>query len=65
MACFMRLICLTLIFYKESEKLTEDPEIFSFLARIIPVTKTFNFQSPEEFEAKANKAVLVQHGRIF
>jgi tRNA(Ser,Leu) C12 N-acetylase TAN1 len=36
----------------------EDPGSLSFLSRVIPVTNTFTFQSPEEFEAKAREAVL-------
>jgi tRNA(Ser,Leu) C12 N-acetylase TAN1 len=36
----------------------EDPEALSFLSRVIPVTSTFTFQTPEEFEAKAREAVL-------
>jgi tRNA(Ser,Leu) C12 N-acetylase TAN1 len=36
----------------------EDPESLSFLTRLVPVTHTFVFQSPQEFEVKAKKAVL-------
>ncbi len=36
----------------------EDPLSLSFLSRIIPVTRTFIFQSPEEFEARAKEVVL-------
>ncbi len=36
----------------------EDPHALTFLSRLIPVTATFIFQSPEEFESKAKEAVL-------
>jgi tRNA(Ser,Leu) C12 N-acetylase TAN1 len=36
----------------------EDPQYLFFLSRLIPVTSTFMFQSPEEFEARAKEAVL-------
>jgi len=36
----------------------EDPQSLSFLSRVIPATRTFVFQSPEEFEARAKEAVL-------
>jgi tRNA(Ser,Leu) C12 N-acetylase TAN1 len=34
------------------------PESLAFLARIIPVTRTFIFNSPEEFEERARSAVF-------
>jgi len=36
----------------------EDPQYLSFLSRLIPVTATFIFQSPGEFEVKAKDIVL-------
>jgi len=36
----------------------EDPNALTFLSRLIPVTATFIFQSPEEFESRAKRAVL-------
>ncbi len=36
----------------------EDPYLLHIFARVVPATKTFNFQSAEEFEEKASKAVL-------
>jgi tRNA(Ser,Leu) C12 N-acetylase TAN1 len=32
--------------------------LLQLLARVVPVTCTFSFQSPEEFETKAKEAVL-------
>ncbi|MGQ9872565.1 hypothetical protein [Leptodesmis sp.] len=40
------------------DRITQVPEQFAFLARLVPVTTTFTFQSPAEFEAKAKEAVL-------
>lgn len=37
---------------------SEDPNLLQLLARVVPVTCTFSFQSPEEFETKAKEAVL-------
>ena len=37
---------------------SDDPNLLQILARVVPVTSTFSFQSPEEFEAKAKEAVL-------
>ncbi len=37
---------------------SDDPNLLKFLARVVPVTSTFSFQSPEEFETKAQEAVL-------
>ncbi|KPK02039.1 MAG: hypothetical protein AMK71_03590 [Nitrospira bacterium SG8_35_4] len=39
-------------------KSLEDNDYLSFLSRMIPVTGTFTFQTPEEFEVKSRKAVL-------
>ena len=39
-------------------QISEEPEIASFLSRIAPLTHTFHFQSPEEFEGKAREIVL-------
>ncbi len=36
----------------------EAPDFLSFLSRLMPVTSTFIFQSPEEFESKSKKVVL-------
>ncbi|HWP48460.1 MAG TPA: THUMP domain-containing protein [Candidatus Limnocylindrales bacterium] len=40
------------------EWISKNPGILSFLARVVPVTHTFTFQLPEEFEAKAKEIVL-------
>lgn len=37
--------------------LAADPSLRAQIARIMPVTRTFTFQSPEEFEAKASAAI--------
>ncbi|MDJ0742015.1 MAG: hypothetical protein QNJ32_01500 [Xenococcaceae cyanobacterium MO_167.B27] len=37
---------------------SEDPSLLKLLSRTVPVTSTFSFQSPEEFETKAQEAVL-------
>ena len=37
---------------------SEDRSLLKLLSRIVPVTSTFSFQSPEEFETKAKEAVL-------
>lgn len=42
---------------KLKESMDEDPASWSFLSRLIPVTRTFTFQSPEEFEERAREAV--------
>ena len=36
----------------------EDPSLLKLLSRVVPVTTTFSFQSPAEFETKAKEAVL-------
>lgn len=36
----------------------EAPSRLAFLSRLIPITVSFSFQSPEEFEAKAREAAL-------
>lgn len=41
------------------ERILKNPEIRSFLARLVPLNRTFNFQTPEEFETKAKELVLV------
>ena len=38
--------------------ISEDPHALSFLSRLIPVSDTFSFQSPGEFEEKAKEIVL-------
>ena len=40
------------------ERAQKSPEALAFLARLIPVTRTFIFNSPEEFEDRARSAVL-------
>jgi len=40
------------------EWISEDPGALSFLSRLIPVTNTFSFQTPTEFEEKAKEIVL-------
>ncbi len=37
---------------------SDDPSLLQLIARVVPVTCTFSFQSPEEFESKAREAVL-------
>jgi len=37
---------------------SEDPHSLSFLSKLMPVTDTFSFQSPGEFEEKAKGIVL-------
>ena len=37
---------------------TRDPGSLSFLARIVPVSHAFTFQTPEEFEEKAGQIAL-------
>jgi tRNA(Ser,Leu) C12 N-acetylase TAN1 len=37
---------------------SDDPSLLKLLARVVPVTRTFSFQSPPEFETKAKEAVL-------
>ncbi|MEW6117484.1 MAG: THUMP domain-containing protein [Nitrospirota bacterium] len=39
------------------ERSEADPSSLSFLSRLIPVTHTFSFQSPDEFEQKAGAIV--------
>lgn len=39
-------------------RILENPESYSFLTRMVPVTHTFVFQSPQEFEVKAKEVVL-------
>jgi len=38
--------------------ISEDPHSMSFLSKLMPVTDTFSFQSPGEFEEKAKRIVL-------
>ncbi|MEJ2684997.1 MAG: hypothetical protein P8Z71_11455 [Candidatus Sulfobium sp.] len=40
------------------EMMTRDPASLSFLARIVPVSHAFTFQTPEEFEGKAREIAL-------
>jgi tRNA(Ser,Leu) C12 N-acetylase TAN1 len=39
------------------QRVMENPDVQGFLGRVVPITDTFVFQSPEEFEAKARDAV--------
>lgn len=43
---------------KLKEGMAHDPATWSFLSRLIPVSHTFTFQSPEAFEEKAKDVVL-------
>ena len=36
----------------------ENPQLLTILARVVPVTQTFTFQTVEEFEAKARETCL-------
>jgi tRNA(Ser,Leu) C12 N-acetylase TAN1 len=40
------------------EMMTSDPGSLAFLARLVPVSRAFIFQSPEEFEERARQVVL-------
>lgn len=40
-----------------SEQMSRDPELMSFLSRLVPVTKTFIFSSGPDFEHKAQDAL--------
>jgi tRNA(Ser,Leu) C12 N-acetylase TAN1 len=40
------------------ERVAQDPGIRTCLGRVIPVSLTFTFASPAEFEAKAREAIL-------
>lgn len=42
---------------KFQQRMDEDPDIMSSIARVAPLRDTFNFSSPEEFEQKAMEAV--------
>jgi tRNA(Ser,Leu) C12 N-acetylase TAN1 len=39
------------------KRMEEDPSFLSFLSRLIPVTKSFIFQTPDEFEQKVKETV--------
>jgi tRNA(Ser,Leu) C12 N-acetylase TAN1 len=39
------------------KRLEEDPSFLSFLSRLIPVAKSFAFQTPEEFKTKVKEIV--------
>ncbi|HEY8504311.1 MAG TPA: hypothetical protein VIL46_06990 [Gemmataceae bacterium] len=41
-----------------AERASGEPEILTYLSRVVPVRSTFSFQSPEEFESKARAAAL-------
>jgi tRNA(Ser,Leu) C12 N-acetylase TAN1 len=51
------------------KRLEKDPSSLSFLSRLIPVTKSFAFQTPEEFETRvketASEWVLQLEGKGF
>jgi len=36
----------------------EEPDVLALLGHVLPVTSTFTFQSPEEFQARAREAAL-------
>ncbi|MDJ0716548.1 MAG: THUMP domain-containing protein [Prochloraceae cyanobacterium] len=38
--------------------ISEDPSLLKLIARVVPVTSTFSFQSAKEFKSSARKAVL-------
>jgi len=40
------------------ERASKHPELLSFLARLIPATHSFIFNSPDEFEHKAREIIL-------
>lgn len=40
-----------------SQRLQQEPQVKAWLSRIVPVTTTFVFQSPPEFERQASQAV--------
>ena len=40
-------------------RIDEDPSLMNILARVMPVSCTFSFQSPMEFENKAREAVAL------
>ena len=46
------------------EQMTENPSLQSFLARVIPVTDRFSFQTPEEFRAKVTEIVTLYAPRL-
>ncbi len=37
---------------------SDDPSLLKIISRVVPVTSTFSFQSPEEFETKAKEVVM-------
>jgi hypothetical protein len=39
------------------KRLEDDPSFLSFLSRLIPVTKSFTFLSPDEFEQKVKETI--------
>jgi tRNA(Ser,Leu) C12 N-acetylase TAN1 len=39
------------------KRLEDDPSSLSFLSRLIPVTKSFTFQFPDEFEQKVKETI--------
>jgi tRNA(Ser,Leu) C12 N-acetylase TAN1 len=41
-----------------TERSSQEPDLAAVLGRVLPVTRTFTFQSPEEFEARARDAAL-------
>ena len=55
---FMRVDDIRLMIETLRKWTDEDPQALSFLSRLIPVTDTFSFQTPGEFEEKAKKIVL-------
>ena len=47
-----------------AEQWRRDPDLARALGRVIPVERTFVFQSPEEFEAKAGEEALAYAPRL-
>ena len=55
---FMRADDLPAMLESLRQWISEDPHALSFLSKLMPVTDTFSFQSPGEFEEKAKGIVL-------
>ena len=55
---FLRVYEITRMLETLREWTSDEPNALSFLSRLTPVTHTFTFQSPGEFEEKAKEIVL-------
>ncbi|OPY13775.1 MAG: hypothetical protein A4E66_00642 [Syntrophus sp. PtaB.Bin001] len=55
---FMKAEDMQMLLNRLRKDMEDDPASWSFLSRLIPVTNTFTFQSPEEFEKRAKEVVL-------